>query len=29
MPKRLDVERAAAKWTRALPQLIDRHMSAE
>lgn len=29
MPKRLDVERAAAKWTRALPLLIDRHMSAE
>jgi hypothetical protein len=29
MPKRLDVERAAAKWTRALPALIDRHMISE
>lgn len=29
MPKRLDVERAAAKWTRALPRLIDGYMIAE
>lgn len=29
MPKRLDVEKAAEQWTRALPRLIDRHMTAE